>query len=174
VINISFVKFRLNCVLQENNPNLGPFESLSIAKGDPATVEFSGVHFGYEKERPILQDLSFVAQVLSLLLIYLMILIGVVYKRGRQIALVGGSGSGKSTIFKLLFRFYELQSGRIKINGTDISKLDVQALRRLIAIIPQDTVLFNDTIGYNIGYGKPNATKDEIIEVAKKVRLFFD
>lgn len=92
-------------------------------------------------------------------------------QKGRQIALIGGSGSGKSTVLKLLFRYYEVGSGSITINGVDIREFDVRSLRKHLSIIPQDTVLFNDTIAFNIGYGKPDSTREEIEAVARKAEL---
>ncbi len=112
-------------------------------------VRFENVRFGYEPDREILKgvDLDVPA--------------------GAMVAVVGPSGAGKSTLSRLLFRFYDPQSGTILIDGQDISKVDQHSLRSAIGIVPQDTVLFNDTIGYNIGYGRADATQDEIEEAAR-------
>lgn len=124
--------------------------ALDFKKGE---ISFENVNFNYQPERPILKNISFT-----------------VPPKG-TLALVGGSGGGKSTIAKLLYRFYDTSSGRILIDGQDIRICQQQGVRQLIGVVPQDTVLFNDTIAYNIGYGKPNATEDEIIEAAKKAQI---
>jgi ABC-type transport system involved in Fe-S cluster assembly fused permease/ATPase subunit len=108
------------------------------------TVVFDSVVFGYETDRTILHGLSFEAPA------------------SRQIAIVGPSGAGKSTIARLLFRFYDPWFGRILIDGQDIREITQESLRAAIGIVPQDTVLFNESIGYNIGYGRDGATSDDI------------
>ena len=112
-------------------------------------VRFEDVRFGYDPEREILKGIDFEA------------------KPGTMVAVVGPSGAGKSTLSRLLFRFYEPTSGRIAIDGQDISKAGQASLRSALGIVPQDTVLFNDTIGYNIGYGKDEASQAEIEAAAK-------
>lgn len=112
-------------------------------------VEFQGVNFSYEEKRQILFHVDFKIAA------------------GTTTAVVGHSGSGKSTLSRLLFRFYDIQSGAIKIAGQNILDITQHSLRQAIGIVPQDTVLFNDTIAYNIAYGKPGATQDEVIAVAK-------
>jgi ATP-binding cassette subfamily B protein len=119
---------------------------LYVAKG---RVRFEGVHFGYEPGREILTGLD------------------IDIAPGTSCAIVGPSGAGKSTIARLLYRFYDPQSGRITIDGEDISDVTQASLRSAIGIVPQDTVLFNDTIGYNIGYGHAEATQDGIEMAAK-------
>ncbi|QLC22771.1 ABC transporter ATP-binding protein/permease [Parasphingopyxis sp. CP4] len=116
---------------------------------DRGAVRFEAVGFGYDADRRILHgvDLDIPA--------------------GSKLAIVGPSGAGKSTIARLLFRFYETSSGRILIDGQDIAAVRQDSLRAAIGIVPQDTVLFNDTIGYNIGYGRDGATQAEIEEAAK-------
>ncbi len=109
-----------------------------------ATISFQQVSFRYQAERPILQQLSF--QVPS----------------GSKVAIVGASGAGKSTIARLLYRFYELESGQILVDGQDIRQLTLDSLRRAIAIVPQDTVLFNSSIRENIAYANPDASAAEI------------
>jgi ATP-binding cassette subfamily B protein len=112
-------------------------------------VRFEDVHFGYEPEREILKGLSFDAP------------------PGTRLAIVGPSGAGKSTIARLLYRFYDPTAGRICVDGQDIAHVTQASLREAIGIVPQDTVLFNDTIGYNIGYGIEDATQAQVEEAAK-------
>jgi len=107
-------------------------------------VRFENVHFGYDPEREILHGLSFTIPA------------------GKTLAIVGPTGAGKSTIARLLYRFYDTQSGRILIDGQDIAKVTQSSLRKAIGIVPQDMVLFNDTIGYNIAYGREGAGRAEI------------
>jgi len=125
------------------------------APGAPAlmvrkpSVVFDNVVFGYERNREILHGLSFEVQA------------------GQRVAIVGPSGAGKSTIGRLLFRFYDPWAGRILIDGQDIAQVRQESLRAAIGIVPQDSVLFNDTIGYNIAYGSDDAGEAEVIEAAK-------
>ena len=132
------------------------------APGAPAlqvrdgTVRFEGVHFAYDSGpngRPILHDVSFEIPA------------------GRTVAVVGASGAGKSTLARLLYRFYDVSGGRIAIDGQDIRAVQQDSLRRAIGIVPQDTVLFNDTVGYNIAYGRPGATTDEVMAAARSARI---
>jgi len=118
-------------------------------KVDRAEVRFSHVNFSYESKRQILFDVDFTIQ------------------GGTTTAVVGHSGSGKSTLSRLLFRFYDIGSGRITIDGQELRDITQASLRKAIGIVPQDTVLFNDTIEYNIAYGNPDAGKDEIVAAAK-------
>jgi ATP-binding cassette subfamily B protein len=119
----------------------------------PATVEFQNVDFSYEPQRQILHDVSFAIPA------------------GHRVAVVGHSGSGKSTLARLLFRFYDASGGRILVNGTDIRDLRQASLRGAIGIVPQDTVLFNDSIRYNIHYGRTGATEDEVVEAARAAHI---
>jgi ATP-binding cassette, subfamily B, heavy metal transporter len=121
--------------------------------GRSATVRFEHVDFSYETKRQILFDVSFEV------------------RAGSKVAVVGHSGSGKSTLARLLFRFYEVGNGRVSINGVDIRDLKQMSLRGAIGIVPQDTVLFNDTILYNIHYGRPEASLDEVVEAAKAAHI---
>ena len=122
-------------------------------KLDGAALSFEGVSFGYDPRRPILKDVSF--EVPS----------------GRTLAIVGPSGAGKSTISRLLFRFYDVQDGRLAIDGQDVRDVTQASLRAAIGIVPQDTVLFNDTIRYNIAYGRPEASEAEIEEAARLAQI---
>jgi ATP-binding cassette subfamily B protein len=116
-------------------------------------VVFRDVSFGYDPRRPILRDVSF--EVPS----------------GAKVALVGPSGAGKSTLARLLFRFYDVSQGEVVIGGEDIRHVTQESLRAAIGVVPQDTVLFNDTVYYNIAYGRPEATRDEVIEAARLAQL---
>jgi ABC-type transport system involved in Fe-S cluster assembly fused permease/ATPase subunit len=118
-----------------------------------AEVRFAHVDFSYEPKRQILFDVDFTIPA------------------GGTTAVVGHSGSGKSTLSRLLFRFYDINSGSITIDGQDLRDITQVSLRSAIGIVPQDTVLFNDTIGYNIAYGKPGASKEEIIAAAKSAYI---
>ena len=113
------------------------------------TVVFDNVEFGYDRDRQILHGLSFEVEA------------------GAHVAIVGPSGAGKSTIGRLLFRFYDPWSGRILIDGQDVRQVSQESLRRHIGIVPRDSVLFNDTIGYNIAYGRGDATHDDVIAAAR-------
>ena len=118
-----------------------------------AEVRFEHVDFFYEPARQILFDVSFTIPA------------------GHNIAVVGPSGSGKSTLGRLLYRFYDVAAGRILIDGQDLRDVQQRSLRGAIGIVPQDTVLFNDTVEYNIGYGRPGATHDEIIAAARLAQI---
>jgi ATP-binding cassette, subfamily B, heavy metal transporter len=124
----------------------------ALAPG-PATVEFRGVDFSYEPARRILEQVSFDIPA------------------GQRVAVVGHSGSGKSTLARLLYRFYDVGGGAILVNGRDIRELTQKSLRAAIGIVPQDTVLFNDTILYNIQYGRPEAPPAEVIEAARAAHI---
>ncbi len=119
----------------------------------PATVEFRNVSFRYDPRREILHDVSFTIPA------------------GRRVAVVGHSGSGKSTLARLLFRFYDVSAGQILINGAEIRDVRQASLRAAIGIVPQDTVLFNDTIRYNIHYGRTTATDAEVVEAARAAHI---
>ncbi len=119
----------------------------------PISVHFDGVDFAYEPARPILSNVSFEIPA------------------GHTVAVVGHSGAGKSTLARLIYRFYDVTGGRILMNGIDLRKIDQHSLRSGIAIVPQDTVLFNDTLYYNILYGNPSASREEVFAAAKAAHL---
>ena len=131
----------------ENAPSALP---LRVTEGG---IEFDRVNFAYHKERPILKDLSFTVEPSS------------------KVAIVGPSGSGKSTLARLLFRFYDLQGGSIRIDGQAISQVTQESLRQAIGVVPQDTVLFNDSIYNNIAYGRPSASAEEVREAIRMANL---
>ena len=119
----------------------------------PLRVEFASVGFAYEPERTILDGVDFSIEV------------------GQTVAVVGPSGAGKSTLARLLFRFYDVTAGAVRINGHDLRSLKQASLRSAIGIVPQDTVLFNDSIFYNIQYGQPEASREEVIAAARSAQL---
>ena len=125
-------------------------QALAVDEGE---VRFEHVDFGYEQNRQILFDVSFTIPA------------------GKTVAVVGPSGAGKSTLSRLLFRFYDVTGGRITVNGQDVRIVRQDSLRAAIGIVPQDTVLFNDSIEYNIAYGRPGATRDEVVAAAQLAQI---
>jgi ATP-binding cassette subfamily B protein len=117
------------------------------------TIVFEHVDFGYDPRRPILKDVSFTVPA------------------GKKVAIVGPSGAGKSTVSRILFRFYDVTAGRVTIDGQDIREVTQDSLRAAIGIVPQDTVLFNDTVYYNIAYGDPGAGRAEVERAARLARI---
>ncbi|XZG68948.1 ABCB family ABC transporter ATP-binding protein/permease [Chitinibacteraceae bacterium HSL-7] len=144
---------RMFTLLHQNAEVSDRADAKELADG-PAEIVFEHVDFGYEANRQILFDVSFSVPA------------------GRTLAVVGASGAGKSTLSRLLYRFYDVGQGRITINGHDLRDLTQDSLRAHIGIVPQDTVLFNDTIFYNIAYGRPGATRDEVIEAARAAHIY--
>ena len=125
-------------------------KTLKITGGE---IELDDVHFGYDKERAILKGVSVIA------------------KPGQMVAIVGSTGSGKSTIGRLLFRFYDVSGGALRIDGQDIREVTQESLHAAIGVVPQDTVLFNDTIRYNIAYGLDGATQEQIEDAARSAQI---
>ena len=119
----------------------------------PPEVRFEQVHFAYEPDRPILHGIS------------------LTIPAGKTVAVVGPSGSGKSTLARLLFRFYDVQQGAIRMDGHELRQLTQDSVRQAIGIVPQDTVLFNDTVYYNIAYGNTRASREQVEEAAKSARI---
>ena len=138
--------------LWEEKPNLrdGAEKLLEI---EEASIRFENVSFDYDARRTIIKDISFEVP------------------NGKKVALVGPTGAGKSTISRLLFRFYDPKQGDVYINNQNIKNISQQSLRKHIGVVPQDTVLFNDTIYYNISYGNPNANEEEIYNAAKSADI---
>ena len=143
---------RMFTLLQQNREVQDLSDAHTLDAG-PCTVVFEHVGFGYDTKRKILFDVDFTIAA------------------GRTVAVVGASGSGKSTLARLLYRFYDVRDGSISVNGNDIRHLTQASLRRAIGIVPQDTVLFNETLFYNIQYGRPDACREDVIAVAKAAHL---
>jgi ATP-binding cassette subfamily B protein len=127
-------------------------QSMPPGQGN-ASVSFKNVSFAYDPARPILHDISFEIPA------------------GKTVAVVGPSGSGKSTLARLMFRFYDVQQGQILIAGQDIKQVTQASVRQAIGIVPQDTVLFNDTVEYNIAYGQPGATREQVVDAASSAHI---
>ena len=135
--------------LLDENMEIQDSTIATVFETSGANLHFKDVHFSYKTERNILRGISFNVD------------------RGKTVAIVGSSGAGKSTIARLLFRFYDVSSGKIEIDGRDIREITQKNLRELIGIVPQDAVLFNDSIYYNIAYGKPEASPTEVENAAR-------
>ncbi len=127
-------------------------DAKALARG-PGRVSFDHVGFHYDPRRPILRDVDFEIPA------------------GKTVAVVGPTGGGKSTVARLLFRFYDPQAGAIRIDGCDLREVTQESLRSAIGVVPQDTVLFNDSIYFNIAYGRPDAAEDEVKEAARRAQL---
>ncbi len=143
---------RMFRLLSENREISDAPHAVALVANRPG-VAFEHVEFSYDSRRTILHDVSFEIP------------------PGGTVAVVGSSGSGKSTLARLLFRFYDVNGGRVAIDGTDIRDVTQSSLRAAIGIVPQDTVLFNDTIYYNIAYGDPGASRDEVIAAARSAHI---
>ena len=139
--------------LLDQQPEVEDAEDAHPLRVDGPVVRFEDVHFSYDPDRAILKGISFTVPA------------------GRTIAVVGPSGAGKSTISRLLYRFYDVSAGRITIDGQDLREVSQASLRAAIGMVPQDTVLFNDTIAYNIGYGRPGASEAEIEAAAQAAQI---
>lgn len=172
IIQVSLPLNALGFVFRETNDAMTNIErlfALLFAKGRPdedgdapgaralvvkgGAIEFSGVDFSYEPGRQLLYDVSFHVGA------------------GKTLAIVGGSGSGKSTLARLLFRLYQPDAGTVRIDGQDLRELTQQSLRDAIGIVPQDTILFNETLAYNIAYGRPGATRADVVKAARSAQL---
>lgn len=152
-IRQSLVSVERMFTLLRQKPTVVDSESAGRLQPRGGSIRFENVHFSYHPERPILHDISFDLQA------------------GHKIAIVGPSGSGKSTLARLLFRFYDVDRGRITIDGQDVRHLTQQSLREAIGVVPQDTVLFNDTIYNNIAYGQPDAPEGAVHRAARMAHL---
>ncbi|WP_099866468.1 ABCB family ABC transporter ATP-binding protein/permease [Pararhizobium haloflavum] len=139
--------------LLEVGPEVEDAEHARPLAIDRGAIRFDNVHFAYDPQRPILKGISF--QVPA----------------GKTVAIVGPSGAGKSTISRLLYRFYDIQSGAITVDGEDVREVTQASLRAAIGMVPQDTVLFNDTIAYNIRYGRPSAGREEVVRAAELAQI---
>lgn len=139
--------------LQEEKIKISDSPTAKAFQFKGGEIKFDNVTFGYHADRHILKNTSFLIPA------------------GKKVAIVGPSGSGKSTVFRLLFRFYDIEEGKITIDGQDIKELQLDSLRKSIGVVPQDTPLFNDTIKNNIHYGRLDATEEEVEQVAKRAHL---
>jgi ATP-binding cassette subfamily B protein len=140
-------------ILREKTEACSPDEIAAAGGGGAGRLDFEGVGVSYRSDRVILQDVNFTLSA------------------GRTLGVVGGSGAGKSTLVRLLVRLIEPDTGRILLDGTSIGDLPLPTVRQAIAVVPQDTVLFNDTIGYNIAFGKAGSTQAEIEHAARLAHL---
>ena len=149
----AFVNAERVCDLLRYPPETGDDASLPALEAGAGDIRFEGVDFGYEPGRQILWGVDLTVPA------------------GTTLAVVGGSGSGKSTLGRLLLRFYDPDAGRILINGQNLRTVNVRSVRRAVGIVPQDTMLFNETIAYNIAYSRPDATRDQIVQAARGARI---
>ncbi len=152
-IKYSLADMDLVFKLLEREPEITDAPDAKPLQLSGGRIEFDHVDFAYQPERPILKGLTFEVPA------------------GHKVAVVGHSGAGKSTVARLLFRFYDVTGGAIRIDGQDIRKVSRQSLRAAIGIVPQDTVLFNDTIYYNILYGRPDASREEVERAAELAHI---
>jgi ATP-binding cassette subfamily B protein len=152
-IKYSLADMDLAFKLLEQDPEIKDAPGAPALVLKAGEVRFERVGFHYQPERAILHDLDFVLA------------------PGQKLAVVGHSGAGKSTLARLLFRFYDVSAGRILIDGQDIRSVTQDSLRRAIGIVPQDTVLFNDSLWYNLAYGRPGATRAEVERAAEMAHI---
>lgn len=139
--------------LLDRESDIRDIDNAEPLKVTSSRIEFSNVNFAYLKERPILKDVSFVVE------------------PGQKVAVVGPSGSGKSTLARLLFRFYDVDAGSISIDGQDIARVSQQSLRSALGIVPQDTVMFNESISFNLRYANPNASDADLDKAVEAANL---
>ncbi len=139
--------------LMDRTPEIQDSDDAKALTGVEGRVVFDDVYFHYDADRPILNGISLEIE------------------PGQTVAIVGPTGAGKSTLSRILFRFYDISSGTVTIDGQDIQRLKQASVRKALGIVPQDTVLFNDTIGYNIGYANPDATQAEIEQAAQDAQV---
>jgi ATP-binding cassette subfamily B protein len=144
---------RMFMLLEKNREVADSASAQILTLQTPPEVRFENVHFAYEADRPILHGIS------------------LTIPAGKTVAVVGPSGSGKSTLARLLFRFYDVQQGAIRIDGHELRQLTQDSVRRAIGIVPQDTVLFNDTVYYNIAYGNTSASRQQVEDAARSARI---
>ncbi|WP_424947040.1 ABCB family ABC transporter ATP-binding protein/permease [Candidatus Spongiihabitans sp.] len=151
-LNHSLVDMEKMFDLMDERPKIVERDNASVLKFKKGQIRFEDINFAYQADNPILKNISFEVG-------------------GGMLALVGPSGSGKSTLARLLLRFYDPDSGAIYIDDQDIKSLTLASLRQVIGVVPQDTVLFNETVGYNIAYGRPGVSDQEIVEAAKIAQI---
>lgn len=149
----SLVDMKSMFQLLEERAEIKDKEDAKPLKLSGGSVQFENVHFSYLQERKILDGVSFIVPA------------------GKSVAIVGTSGSGKSTILRLIFRFFDAHSGSIRIDGQDVRDVTLESLRKSIGVVPQDTVLFNDTIYHNIHYGRLSATEEEVYDAARRAAI---
>ena len=152
-INHSLIDMERMFALLDEKPGVLEQPGARLLQLDKGEIRFDKVSFRYRDDYPVLRDIDFCVP------------------GGNMVAVVGPSGSGKSTIARLLLRFYDPDRGRVRIDGQDIKTLTLPSLRAAMGVVPQDTVLFNETIGYNIAYGRPEARHEQIVAAAKIARL---
>lgn len=149
----SLVDMKSMFQLLEERAEVGDADDAKPLKLGGGSIEFQDVHFSYLPERKILDGISFVVP------------------SGKSVAIVGTSGSGKSTILRMIFRFFDTNAGTVRVDGQDVRKVTLESLRKYIGVVPQDTVLFNDTIFHNIHYGRLSATTEEVYDAARKAAI---
>jgi len=153
-MRLSLTDMQVMFQLMKLRPQITPSSvNREMISGEKADISFENVYFEYLAGQPILDNLSFTVP------------------HGKRVAIVGGSGSGKSTLIRLLYRFYEPNAGAIRIGGEDLREYNIEDLRRNIAIVPQDCILFHDTIKHNVGYGDLDASEDKVMEASRICEL---